>query len=307
MRKIAVILILGLLLGSLLPTILISNNIESVNLEDTSLSERAYIPHAIIRIDNNTDFANQASSEGWAGDGSSGNPYIIINYDIDAKGAGNAIYLGNTTVYFKVDGCYLHNSSYHSNPYYDGTGITFNNVQNGMLLNSTSSYNENYGVFMTQSSNNKISNNSVSTNNQKGIYLVSYSMNNEISNNQASYNNNYGIEIYYSNGNTISNNTAIVNHYGIYVYNSKDTIISNNTLDNEYYYDIDISYSVNNTLKNNTMSGNGIYIDGDSLEYWNTHIINTSNTVIPAETKWPSNLIFLWSRLSKLSISYGNT
>jgi hypothetical protein len=39
----------------------------------------------VIRIDSNQDFADQASLNGWSGDGSAGDPYIIENLEIDAQ------------------------------------------------------------------------------------------------------------------------------------------------------------------------------------------------------------------------------
>jgi ABC-type phosphate transport system substrate-binding protein len=57
----------------------------------------AYTVHGTIRIDGDTDFATQAGIEGWSGDGSETNPYIIENYDINGTGNGTCIYIGNTT------------------------------------------------------------------------------------------------------------------------------------------------------------------------------------------------------------------
>ena len=48
--------------------------------------EAGYIPHAPLRINNNTEFSSMAGLEGWIGDGSPGNPYIIEGYDINGSG-----------------------------------------------------------------------------------------------------------------------------------------------------------------------------------------------------------------------------
>ena len=70
-----------------------------------------YTTHDVIRINNDTDFTNQATAEGWPGDGTQSNPYMISGYDIDAHVAGNAICIGNTSVYFVVENSYLYNAS----------------------------------------------------------------------------------------------------------------------------------------------------------------------------------------------------
>ncbi len=77
-------------------------------------TERSYTPHGIIRINSDAEFAQIAQQEGWPGDGSESNPYIIEGYEIDAQGVGNCIYIGNTTVHFIIRNCYLHGAYYQS-------------------------------------------------------------------------------------------------------------------------------------------------------------------------------------------------
>ena len=50
-----------------------------------------YLPHDIISITSDLEFATQASLDGWEGDGSSSTPYIIENYRIISPGASPAI------------------------------------------------------------------------------------------------------------------------------------------------------------------------------------------------------------------------
>ena len=233
-----------------------------------------YITHDVIRINNDTDFANQAAAEGWPGDGTQSNPYIISGYDIDAHGAGNAIYIGNTTVYFVVENCYLHNTSLQSWPYFAGTGITLYKVTNGTLENNTCSNNDWDGIYLWYSSNNVISNNTCS-NNGDGIYL-DYSSNNMISNNTCS-NNDQGIWLYSSSNNVISNNTCSNNGYGIYLYYySSNNVITNNTYSNNNWDGIFLDSSSNgNVISNNLFANNtdyGIYIYSGS----NNHIYHNS-------------------------------
>ncbi|MCK5151603.1 MAG: hypothetical protein KAQ65_07180, partial [Candidatus Thorarchaeota archaeon] len=52
----------------------------------TKVFEMSYDEHAVIDIDNDTHFADQATSEGWDGNGDVNDPYIIENYNITANG-----------------------------------------------------------------------------------------------------------------------------------------------------------------------------------------------------------------------------
>jgi len=225
---------------------------------------RAYIPHGIIRINSNGEFAQIAQNEGWQGDGSENSPYVIEGYEIDAHGEGNAIYIGNTTVYFIIRNCYLHNATDQIYPYFAGAGITLYNVTKGKLENNTCS--NNYGgICLSHSSNNLILNNTCSYNNIYSIYLDS-SSSNVISSNICSNNNWFGIYLYFSNNNVISNNACNHNdESGTILDHSSSNLISNNTCSNNGYYGIWMysSSNDNNIIINNLISNNtnyGIYI-----------------------------------------------
>ena len=252
--------------------------------------------HTPIRIDSNADFDAEHGVTG--GNGTEDDPYIIENYDIDGSGYGYCIYVGNTTDYFVIRNCSLHDASYQSWPYYVGSGVMLYTVQYGTISNNTASDND-YGIYLESSSNNSISNNTAKSNNWDGIYLqysnnngisnntasnnwigivLRYSGNSIISNNHASLNDWMGIGLDSSSNGSISNNTASNNLEGIYFQYSNNNSISNNTASNNWI-GIDLDYSDNNTLSNNTMVGDGIVILGDNLNHWNTQTIDTSNTV----------------------------
>ena len=236
-----------------------------------------YISHAPFRINSNAEFASMAGLEGWVGDGSPVNPYIIEGYDINGSGYGYCIYIGNTTVYFKVRDSYLHEASgVGSFPYYTDSGIIIYNVQNGIITNNNASKNDN-GILLYFSSNNTITNNNASSKLAYGIILSS-SSSNIIANNTVSSNNPYGIFLSSSERNTIINNTASNNQYGIFLDSSSNNTITNNTASNNTY-GILLQSSSSNTIINNEMVDTGIYILSDLLKHWNTHIIDTTNTV----------------------------
>ncbi len=108
-----------------------------------------------------------------------------------------------------------------------------------------------------------------------------------------------GIEVSNAHNVTISNNMFSSNRDAIYLYNSnyslvadnivddfegihielsRSTAITGNTLSNDYsgiYLDSSISIEITD----NAMTGDGLKIGGNFPEYWDTHDIDTSNTV----------------------------
>jgi len=240
--------------------------------------EAPYIPHNPIRINNNAEFASIAGSEGWVGNGSPGNPYIIEGYDINGSGYGYCIYIGNTTVYFVVRDSYLHEASgIGSWPYYSDSGIILNNVHNGIITNNNASSNNWHGIELFLSRNTAIANNTASSNKEYGIHHWE-SSNNTIINNTAS-NNGFGLVVTASSSNTIANNTVSNNGIGIQLSSTSKNTITNNIASSNNYYGIYLSYSSGNTFTYNEMVDEGIFVWGDMLEHWNTHIIDTTNTV----------------------------
>jgi parallel beta-helix repeat protein len=76
----------------------------------------------------------------------------------------------------------------------------------------------------------------------------------------------------------IDDNIIFENTCGIDINYSHYTIITNNYISLNGI-GIFINSSVGNTIGNNEMISDGIFITGDTLEFWNSHDIDTSNTV----------------------------
>jgi len=187
---------------------------------------------------------------------------------------------------FKVIGSRLYNVEY-----YTGIKIKSNNSN---IFDNNCSYNY-HGIYLWDSSNCTIESNTCE-NNKRGIYFLNSSdctiesntcennyfgihlsgnTNNTISNNSCS-NNIYDIFLFpFSNYNTFSKNTFSSN--GIYLLNSDYNTFHNNTFSNSRF-GILLQYSKYNILTNNQFKGSGVYFSG-SLEHWNTHSIDTTNTV----------------------------
>jgi parallel beta-helix repeat protein len=88
-----------------------------------------------------------------------------------------------------------------------------------------------------------------------GIFL--YNCDNGVLERNTCSNNWDGIRLfYYSDGNTLSNNTCSDNYVGIQIVRANS-----------------------NTLSNNVLVDNGLFMYGTSLSEWNSHNIDTSNTV----------------------------
>jgi parallel beta-helix repeat protein len=244
----------------------------------------------------------------YVGGGGGGN-YSKIQWAIDNASSGDTVFVYNGTYYenvvidksinllgedmnvtiidgglngdvIKVTNDYVNMSGFsaiNSGSSATASGIELNNVQFCNIFNTNISYNR-YGIKVYFSHENNISNN----------YVMS---------------NKYGIHSQGSDGNILSNNIAFNNTDGIYLWGGDYNIITENyiSIDNKLFdvgiylrigswnkienntisycnHGIELSLSNNNLIINNTLIETGLYINGDSLDHWNTHNISTSNT-----------------------------
>jgi len=135
--------------------------------QDVQGSER-YNSHTPIRINGDNGFIPENGVT--AGNGSELNPYIISDWDINGGGSGYGIYIGNTTAYFVIRNCYIHNAGGNSGDYARNSGIFIYNTINGRIENNLVTNNE-IGIFMKFSSNCVLTGNDISANSNSGIYL----------------------------------------------------------------------------------------------------------------------------------------
>ncbi len=182
------------------------------------------------------------------------------NFGIFLRSSPNNEITNNNVSSSIIDGIHLSKSS-------DYNIITSNNLSNNDC-----------GISLMDSNCSIITSNNA-WNNYNGISLIR-SRNNTITNNSFSYNNN-GICIYHSSNNTIVNNNVSSNSHGIGIgldHSNNNTITNNNAFSNNWH-GIHFLSSSRNKLSGNTMINNGIWIGGDGLEHWDTHTIDTTNTV----------------------------
>lgn len=151
---------------------------------------------------------------------------------------------------------------------------------NDILRNNES--NNNFGIKLIDSSeNNTISDNEIigtyTGSGPDGIWFDN-SNNNKISNNIISHTDK-GIQLSSSSSNRLYNNTISNSTRGIYISDCSKIRLSNNTVSSSWETAISLYSSIKTTFKNNNMLSDGIFITGGKLRYWNTHEIDTSNTV----------------------------
>ena len=165
-------------------------------------------------------FANNASSEGWIGNGTYNNPYIIENYEINAS-IRHGIEIRNTNLNFIIKNVSVSNGRSNYNH-----GFYFTNVTNGELINNTAD--NNIAGFLLRNSNNNTFTGNFATNSLHG-FRIWYSDNNTLINNTANDNIEYGIFLDTSNNNTITKNIVLLNGIdSIYEINSVGNDISDN-------------------------------------------------------------------------------
>ena len=259
------------------------------NQPKTSITTNTLTTFGAISISSNSNFASQASTNSWPGDGSSGNPFIIENYNITTSASStSAIAITSTSVYFIIRNCYTSATGVNDN------GIYLNNVTNGIITNNTITKNNVYGLSFSTVSNTTISNNLIENNIYWGIYDA-IGNNNTYTNNVIINNNSDGVWLaqslkIYVNANTIRFNAGDGLYFGvtgpsghIVVTNNvisnntkegisadlaSNDIISHNIIANNSYNGINVgTNNANNTIWDNrisTNSLNGIFIDGSS-------------------------------------------
>jgi len=241
--------------------------------------------HSPISINGNSQFSSRAATEGWGGDGSSGNPYVVGNYKIHATGE-SCISISNTDVHFVIRNCNLSGA--------DVAGVGLSGVFNGRIELNTITQNEGDGIRLTDSGNNVIDNNTMDMEmvyvmNYNGIHLIGSSDNiikgnnihlsvndairlvsgsgsNIISGNHLEENGNNAV---YLGGdeNIISGNTMLSNKVGILV-DSSFNIIRDNRIKKDSW-GVDLHNGRSNKVKNNIMDRNTIGIqiyDSDDNE-----------------------------------------
>ncbi|MFO7793324.1 MAG: right-handed parallel beta-helix repeat-containing protein [Thermoplasmata archaeon] len=209
-----------------------------------------------IRVEGNEEFASLADSEGWDGDGSADDPWVIEDYEIDGSDHGYGIYIGNVTDHFIIRGCHVYNSSGGVGEYYDNSEIYIYNSRNGLIEDNTLTNRIGHTINIVDSENIDLVDNEVI-----GETVIDYE--------------GFGINIADSRGINVTGNhveghweVPTVEH-GVFIEGSRGVIIQDNHIEGNDHYGIGLLRSDKNVVKGNTLKNNswGIYLEiSDSNE-----------------------------------------
>ena len=272
-KKIGIKRIGSIVLIGAIVLILVLSAISIVNPDSkTSPTKYTYVSRGPILI--NDDAAFNLTNGVTGGSGTLADPYKINNWDIQASTA-HAIEILNTSAYFVIRNCYLHDGGVNY------SGISFYNVQNGIIEYNVIPNNK-HGIELNTSNYNVIDGNNCSINQQDGIYLLECDFN-TIGNNSCWKNIWYGIYMDYCDNNTVEYNEVFSNSYdGIFIGISNYNVVEENTCLNNTWCGIHLEASSFNDIFNNNCSDN--HINGISL-WWNSNsnqiflnvVINNTN------------------------------
>ena len=204
-------------------------------------------------------------------------------YGIYLDSAYSAILTGNSCVDSFSAAIWLFNSSHsilENNTIQTGSefGIRIANSGHCVLENNTVRNISIYGIMVSSSNSSVLTNNRCSDSEYLGISLFS-SPGSTIRGNTVSNTGLSGIYIGSSDNCRISGNSCTNTSYtAISLHGSGGSVCSGNTISDMDGNGFTIS-STNVSFVNNTMTKGGIRIYGESTGYWNTHSIDTTNTV----------------------------
>ncbi|TFG27355.1 MAG: hypothetical protein EU532_07695, partial [Promethearchaeota archaeon] len=256
--KLSTLLLFSLFFFSIIFQSNISNNHYSEDNEYKYLSNAIKSatdrPDVVIFINGSSESWQDAKDKGWvsSGDGTSNNPYIIANLEIDCENWKTGILIENygyNSFYFRIENCTFKNIGPNdgtkagitlyqvdfSNYYTQGHGVIQNNIFETNFPQS------NYGFYSYRSSNHTISNNTF-TGFKYGIFMDNETSLCTITENYLENNQNgifmdrscYEINI---TENILRNNLLS----GMYIINCYDLLISNNKIEDNTNFGIILS------------------------------------------------------------------
>ena len=197
--------------------------------------ETSYSIHSPILIQSNDDFANQATTEGWPGEGTSSSPYIIQGYSIETA-SGSGIYIEDVTVHFIISGCNIWSSGESTR------GIEIRNASSAKIESCLTSDHLD-GISASTIPMLNISSNTATS---SSFGFVIFNCNNSIVSGNYLNDNNIGITLAQMSGCDFSKNTFI--NCSLHIFGSKPEFwmhqIENNTVNGK-----PLGYLINNSRK----------------------------------------------------------
>ncbi len=164
--------------------------------------QKSYVNHSPISIVSDADFAAQKVAEGWAGNGTHADPYVIEGYNITHSGIN--IEVANVSSYFIIRDCLILSTGTPPPSGGFDTGIAIANSSNGIVTGNAIRDSTSAGVFVG--------------------WTNCTVLHNELNNNSA------GIVFYNSSGSAKHNLVDNTWGHNILVMNSDECDVINNTL-----------------------------------------------------------------------------
>ncbi|UCG69451.1 MAG: right-handed parallel beta-helix repeat-containing protein [Thermoplasmata archaeon] len=240
----------------------------------------------------NYKFIQTGKCETFYVDDDGGKDYIRIQDAIDNATAGSIIYVWNGTynenVVVDKSLTIIGNSSMNTTIDANKTGDVMTIQANWVNITGFTlarPYKYKAGIKLDNAENCMIAHNVYYPyyGSSYGIHIYNSRENTIISNNFSKAR--CGILVNISDNNNIAENELFGNKYGIFLGPSSDNnYIDNNNISNSKILNVDqygiyIQYSVGNNITQNILVENGIFISGNLIQHWNTHIIDTSNMI----------------------------
>lgn len=224
----------------------------------TTSRSNAYTDSPPITINGDSDFANQAITESWKGNGTESDPYVISGLNITSGSESiNLLSISNTAAYFRFEYSLLVGGL---------RGIRFENVTHSSVVNNTihGSFDQGIAVFLSKEitiSNNTIHSISI---NGHGVYWLNVS-NGVIANNSIFNCGDRGLLLdYCSDCNIVSNAIHSMSGDGIGMRDCEFNRIHRNMISNNTRNGIIFGASVTSNITKNEINRNGQ--SGISLE-----------------------------------------
>jgi parallel beta-helix repeat protein len=241
-KNIKKVTLVSTLLVLLIASIFIFNLNRELNNDSESVKNKNFYPklstnhtdHEPILIANDTAFNDQASAEGWFGDGTPENPFVIENYKIiNVTVNSSAIAFVNTSLSFILRNIIIEETNNNS------FGMFFNNIRGEIIIeNNHISRARNEAIFIDNCTSMTIRNNIIVEGYWHALVVFgsphTYIINNTVGSLDPNRPN-QGSGVYLldrSHNSQVINNTISQNYYsGLVTVDSSNLLIHNNTID----------------------------------------------------------------------------
>lgn len=209
--------------------------------------------HDPIHIEGDADLEAQASAEGWPGDGTPEDPYVIAGYDIHPAEGGDGIDIRNTTLHLEIRDNFLKGAGA------GGSGVFLGNATN-VTVRANEAITFGYGIRVQGSTGIVVKGNEVARHRSYGLALLG-SDDSRVEGNEVSLNH-QGIRVAgnalygtYASGNAVAANRVVANDVGIAVARRSDNTTVRGNVVEDNHVGIDIRGASDSRIAANEIAG----------------------------------------------------